>query len=110
MQRNMTLTSKQCVPCEGTVPALTKQEIASLLQECAGWEINAGKLHKEYQFKNYKETFAFVTKVAALAEQEGHHPDIWFTWGKAIIELYTHAIKGLSENDFILAAKIKELQ
>ncbi len=104
----MSLFSKHCVSCEGINP-VTQEQSKALLQECPNWEIRAGKLTRELKFKDYKETFGFVTKVAHLAEEQGHHPDIWFTWGKARIKLSTHAINGLSENDFIMAAKINML-
>lgn len=105
---NMTSLPKNCIPCE-TLQPLKSQELVDYLKHCPDWNIKEGKLHREFIFKDYKQTFSFVTKVAMLAEAQGHHPDIWFTWGKVRIELYTHTIKGLSENDFILAAKIGAL-
>ena len=85
---------------------LSNKDSALFLKQCPGWKINKGKLCREWKFKDYKETFRAVSKIASLAEREGHHPDIFFTWGKLSVELYTHAIKGLSEKDFSLAVKI----
>jgi 4a-hydroxytetrahydrobiopterin dehydratase len=88
-------------------------EIQKYLTEVGGtWEQVPGLVHKikkEHKFKNFKEAMVFVNKVADLAEGEGHHPDIWISWNKVKLELFTHAIHGLSENDFILAAKIEQL-
>ncbi|MEK6829337.1 MAG: 4a-hydroxytetrahydrobiopterin dehydratase [Nanoarchaeota archaeon] len=74
-----------------------------------GWKIKKGKLCKEFKFKDFKETLRFVNKVGKVAEKQGHHPDIYFTWGKCAIEIYTHSIKGLSEKDFALASKINKI-
>ena len=107
------LVSKHCVPCEGGIPPMPEAEIQKYLAEVGGtWEHDPGLVHKiknEYKFKDFKEAMVFVNKVADLAENEGHHPDIWISWNKVKLELYTHAIHGLSENDFILAAKIERL-
>jgi len=104
----MDLTQKKCVACEGSMPPLNKIEAEVLLQQVPGWTLStdAKKLAHEYRFKDFKEALAFVDRVGAIAEEEGHHPDIALSWGKVGIELTTHAIGGLSENDFILAAKI----
>ena len=84
-----------------------------LLNQVAGWELNRGSIHKlerEFKFKNFERAFSFVNKVGTLAESEGHHPDIHVYYSKVVLGLYTHAIGGLSENDFILAAKINAMR
>lgn len=104
------LASKQCVPCRGGVPPLAGQEITKLLDQLHGWEVVSGHhLKKNYKFANFAETLKFVNQVGDLAEEQGHHPDICFGWGKAEITIWTHKIDGLTESDFILAAKIDEL-
>ena len=105
------LANKKCIPCEGGIPGFKISEIHKYLKMVDGWEVKADEseiyyLIKEFKFKNFLESQNFVTKVGNIAEQEGHHPDIFFGWGYAKINITTHAIKGLSENDFILAAKI----
>lgn len=105
------LASKRCVPCEGGVPALGEDEVKRLLGELDGWGLAAGvsgarpEIEKEYRFPDFREALAFVNRLGEVAEQEGHHPDIYLTWGKVRVALSTHSIGGLSENDFILAAK-----
>jgi 4a-hydroxytetrahydrobiopterin dehydratase len=104
------LSSRQCVPCRGGVPALTDDQIAPLLGQLNGWEvINAHHLKKNYGFADFKESLAFVNRIGELAEEQGHHPDICFGWGQAEITIWTHKIDGLTESDFILAAKIDEI-
>ena len=104
------LASKQCVPCRGGVPPLTGEEIKPLLGQLQEWEvINEHHLRKMYRFSNFRESLAFVNKVGELAEDQGHHPDICFGWGQAEITIWTHKINGLTESDFILAAKIDEI-
>ena len=83
--------------------------IKKYLKKVKNWKLKNNKLYKEFKFKNFKEALKFVNKVGKIAEKEGHHPDIYFTWGKCDIELFTHNVKGLSENDFILAAKIDKI-
>jgi 4a-hydroxytetrahydrobiopterin dehydratase len=101
------LLERECVPCKGGVPPLRGDDIRELLAELDGWEVvDEHHLRKIYQFKNFREAFAFVNRVSELAEREQHHPDICFGWGRAEITIWTHKIGGLSENDFILAAKI----
>ena len=101
------LTSKHCVPCEGGVPALTADEIAPLMAQLDGWSVDGvKKLTRTYTFPDFVQALAFVNRAGAVAEEEGHHPDLFLTWGKVGVELTTHAIGGLSENDFILAAKL----
>ncbi len=106
------LSKKKCVPCEGNTPPLTPEAAAQLQKQLDGeWMIvdNTHLLTKHFTFKNFKQTMEFVNKVAAVAESEGHHPDLTVSYGGVTVELMTHAVGGLSENDFILAAKIDAL-
>lgn len=104
------LASRQCVPCRGGVPPLTGDEIAKLSPQLQGWNvINEHHLSKSYKFSNFAEAQSFVNRVGELAEEQGHHPDICFGWGRAEISIWTHKIDGLTESDFILAAKIDQL-
>lgn len=103
------LTKKKCVPCEGGVKPLSPDEYETYLRtELSGWtDIDAVKIEKEYKFKNFQEALDFISKVGQIAEEEGHHPDIYLHNYKFVkLILSTHAIGGLSENDFILASKI----
>ena len=103
------LARKHCVPCEGGIPALSTEEIAPLLSQLDGWNVVGGKrLAKTYRFPDFVQALAFVNRAGEVAEAEGHHPDLYLTWGKVGVELTTHAIGGLTENDFILAAKLDE--
>lgn len=105
------LKNKKCVPCEGGVPPLTEKEITIYLKELsAGWEvIDSKKIRKDFRFVNYKATMSFVNNVAAIADEENHHPDMCVHYSNVEMEIHTHAIDGLSENDFILAAKIDDI-
>ena len=104
------LASRQCVPCRGGVPPLTGDEITKLSPQLQGWNvINEHHLSKSYKFSNFAEAQSFVNRVGELAEEQGHHPDICFGWGRAEISIWTHKIDGLTESDFILAAKIDQL-
>ena len=108
------LFNKKCVPCEGGIPGFNISEIHKYLKMVDGWEVKADEseiyyLIKEFKFKNFLESQNFVNKVSSISETEGHHPDIWFGWGYAKIKIFTHAIKGLHESDFILAAKIDKI-
>ena len=115
------LTQKKCVPCKGGIPPLTSEEIATYTPQLKeGWKILepttpmkvdglGKKLQKEFSFKDFKEAILFVNKVAEIAEQEQHHPNIAIDYSKVEITLWTHKIVGLHENDFILAAKIEQL-
>jgi 4a-hydroxytetrahydrobiopterin dehydratase len=104
------LSSKQCVPCRGGVPPLRGEEIQRLLAQLNGWEVLLEHhLKKNYGFSNFAEALKFVNRVGELAEEQGHHPDICFGWGKVEVTIWTHKIDGLTESDFILAAKIDEL-
>ena len=102
----MPLLEKKCVPCEGGTPPLNQEEAQNLLKEIPSWEIKDGRVFRQFKFKNFRGSIAFVNKVAEIAENEGHHPNITINYNKVSIELFTHSIKGLSENDFIVAAKI----
>ncbi len=105
------LTEKKCVPCEGGVPPLTGEAIVELKKELhPDWRVvEEHHLTRTFRFPDFRSALAFVNRVGEVAEAEGHHPDIFLSWGKVTITLYTHAINGLSENDFILAAKIDAL-
>jgi 4a-hydroxytetrahydrobiopterin dehydratase len=104
------LTKKRCVPCEGGVPTLGKTEVERFLSQVSGWSLAGKWITKECKFKNFVAAIKFVNRVAELAEQEGHHPDIHIHYNVVRFDIWTHAIDGLSENDFILAAKINELR
>ena len=104
------LASRECVPCRGGVPPLKGDEIRKLLPQLDGWEaIDEHHLKKVLKFSNFRESQNFVNRVGDLAEEQGHHPDICFGWGRAEITIWTHKIDGLTESDFILAAKIDRL-
>jgi 4a-hydroxytetrahydrobiopterin dehydratase len=107
----MDLSEKKCKPCEGGVPPLNTDEIEDLKQYIKpDWQVSENtKLSKEYLFVNFLHTMDFVNKVAKLAEDEGHHPVMHVYYGRVVIELWTHAINGLSENDFIVAYKIDKI-
>lgn len=101
------LASKKCVPCRGDTPPLSPAERDRLLEELGGgWEVQDGHhLFKHYPFKNFVEALGFTNRVGEVAEREGHHPDILLTWGRVDLKIWTHAIDGLTESDFVLAAK-----
>jgi 4a-hydroxytetrahydrobiopterin dehydratase len=105
------LSSKHCVPCEGGVPPLSPEEVRRLLAEVPGWKASAdGKaITREFKFKNYWQTMAFVNAVAWIAHQEDHHPDLEVHYDRCVVRYSTHAIDGLSENDLICAAKVSRL-
>ena len=106
-----TATQQHCTPCEKGAKPLQGEVLEQLIDQLGeGWAVVEGKkLQKQYQFDDFKQAWSFVDLVAELAEEENHHPNIEFTWGKATITLWTHKIDGLHENDFIMAAKIDEL-
>lgn len=106
----MALTGKKCVPCEGGTQPFTVAQINDYLAQLkTDWVVlDDKKIQQKFKFKNFKEAIAFVNKIADIAEQEGHHPDITINYNRVTIELSTHSIGGLSENDFILAAKIEQ--
>jgi 4a-hydroxytetrahydrobiopterin dehydratase len=105
----MPLLSKHCIPCEGGTPPLSHEHVERYLSELkTKWQLVENKrIQREFTFKNFKEAIGFVNKVAVLAERENHHPDIHIFYSRVVIELWTHAVSGLSENDFIVAAKIE---
>lgn len=105
------LLQKKCVPCEGGESTLKSKDIEKYMQELKdGWEVSKNiKINKLFKFQNFKEAIKFVNEVAVLAEKEGHHPDISIDYSQVNITIWTHAIGGLSENDFILAAKIDNI-
>jgi 4a-hydroxytetrahydrobiopterin dehydratase len=112
MQVSGDLTKKKCVPCEGGVKPLTPAEYGTYLRtKLSDWhDVEEKKIEKDYKFKNFQEALDFVSKVGQIAEEEGHHPDIYLHNYKFVkLTLYTHAIGGLSENDFILASKIDKI-
>ncbi len=107
----MDLLSKKCVPCEGGMPPMTEEEASKYLSETLGWQLASDKksIGRNFEFKDFKESMDFVNRVAAIANEENHHPDIYIFYNKVKLTLSTHAIGGLSENDFILAAKINQV-
>lgn len=105
------LAKKDCIPCKGTVPALKGEEITKLLKELgSNWQvITEHHLKKEFKFPDFRTALNFTNKIGEIAEQQSHHPDIYLAWGKVEITIWTHKINGLTESDFILAAKIDEI-
>ena len=108
------LANKKCVPCEGGIPAFDLSEIHKYLKKVDGWNVlkndkNNYYIEKDFKFKNFIDSEKFIIEVGKIAETEGHHPDINFGWGYAKIKISTHAIDGLAESDFVLAAKIDKL-
>ena len=108
------LSKKKCIPCEGGIPAFELSEIHKYLKKVDGWDVLSDDqknyfIKKDFKFKNFIESEKFIIKIGKIAEQEGYHPDINFGWGYAKITISTHAIKGLAESDFILAAKIDKI-
>ena len=105
------LSEKQCVPCRGGVPPLKGQDLERIARELDGnWQVvDEHHLEKEYPFKNFREALDFTNRVGELAESQNHHPDIYLAWGKVKVTIWTHKIDGLTESDFILAAKIERL-
>jgi len=102
------LHDKRCVACEGGVPPLSKEAAKELLTQVPDWDLaeEADSIQRKFKFSTFPEAIEFVGKVAKIAEEEGHHPDIYISYNKVTLTLTTHAIHGLSENDFILAAKV----
>ena len=108
------LADKKCIPCEGGIPSFELNEIHKYLKKVDGWDVKSDDnknyyLIKEFKFKDFLESQNFVNKIGEVSEKEGHHPDIFFGWGYAKIKIFTHAIIGLHESDFVLAAKIDRL-
>ena len=108
------LANKKCIPCEGGIPSFNIEEIHKYLKKVDGWDVKSDDqktyyLIKEFKFDDFLKSIQFINKVGDIAETEGHHPDIWFGWGYAKIKIFTHAIKGLHESDFVLAAKVDRI-
>jgi 4a-hydroxytetrahydrobiopterin dehydratase len=103
------LVDESCIPCQGCVPPVVVHELNKLLKELGnGWTLNeADHLYKEYKFNNFTGPVVFANKIAEVAEREAHHPDLKIAWGICTVEIWTHKINGLTESDFILAAKIE---
>jgi 4a-hydroxytetrahydrobiopterin dehydratase len=103
------LASKTCVPCRGGVPPLSMDVASRLMEQLDGWAFEQGHLAKSYSFADFKAALEFVNRIGTISEEQGHHPDIYMTWGKVSVEIWTHKIDGLTESDFILAAKFDEV-
>ena len=104
------LADKRCVPCRGGVPPLQGEALRTLAAQVSGWKvINEHHITKTYLFRDFKTGLDFVNRVGAVAEEEGHHPDLCLAWGRVDVKTYTHKIDGLTESDFILAAKIDRI-
>ena len=106
----MELHQKRCVPCEVGGTPMPDGEVRENLAKVSGWKLNVKKIEREFAFKDFVEAMRFVNKVADVAESEGHHPDLHIHWNRVMVELWTHSIGGLSENDFIVAAKINRIE
>ncbi len=105
------LAEKTCVPCRGGIPPLTADQILPLQAQVKEWAvINNHHLEREFPFPDFKTALAFVDKVGAIAEEQGHHPDIYLAWGKVKLTLWTHKIDGLTESDFIFAARVDAIR
>ena len=106
----MELAQKRCVPCRGGVPPLNETQVAELKPQVPEWQVvDNHHLTRSFTFPDFVTALAFVNRAGEVAEQEGHHPDIYLSWGKAEVKIWTHKIDGLTESDFILAAKIDRL-
>lgn len=103
----MSLAEKHCVPCRGGAPPLAGEELEKMKAQVSGWQVVDGHhLLKSYAFPDFQSALDFVNRIGEIAEQEGHHPDLYLAWGKVEVKTWTHKIDGLTESDFILAAKI----
>jgi len=111
MAAQSSLASKSCTPCRGGVPPLTAEEVSAHQRQTPEWRVadEARRIERTFKFRNFADAFVFVSQVADLAEAEGHHPDIRFGWGYVTVSLQTKKIKGLHENDFIVAAKLDRM-
>ncbi|MGH2570728.1 MAG: 4a-hydroxytetrahydrobiopterin dehydratase [bacterium] len=104
------LAKRTCIPCKGGVPPLSDREIEQLLDQVDGWEVmDNHHLRKDFRFPDFVQALAAVNRIGALAEEQGHHPDLHLAWGKVRVEIWTHKIDGLTESDFILAAKVDQV-
>lgn len=100
------LADRDCVPCRGGIPPLVAALVAPLLAQLDGWsDVDAHHIEKTYRFKDFARALEFVNRIGAIAEEQDHHPDLYLAWGKVRVKIWTHAVDGLTENDFILAAK-----
>jgi len=114
MNNDVNLDEKNCIPCKGGIPPFEISEIHKYLKKVDGWDVKKKEgetyfLEKKFTFQNFIESQKFINQVGDIAEKEGHHPDIIFGWGYAIVQIFTHKIKGLVESDFILASKIDKI-
>jgi 4a-hydroxytetrahydrobiopterin dehydratase len=107
----MALAEMKCVPCQGGIPPLPRPQAERYLKETPGWSLDAAgqKISRKFTFSDFVKSLDFVNKVGALAEEQGHHPDICMGWGYAEVVFFTHKIQGLHENDFVMAAKVNAL-
>ncbi len=106
----MSLAGKNCVPCRGGIPPLQGEELENLKSQVPGWQVVQGHhLTRTYPFPDFRTALDFTNRVGELAERQGHHPDLYLSWGKVEVRIWTHKIDGLTESDFILAAKIDQL-
>lgn len=106
----MSLAEKTCVPCRGNVPPLKGDALNALQEQLPDWEVvEEHHLHRSFKFPDFKNALDFVNRAGAIAEEQGHHPDILLAWGKAEVTIFTHKINGLTESDFVLAAKIDKV-
>ena len=104
------LAQKTCIPCKGGVPPLRGRELTDLLDQVNGWTVvREHHMQKEFKFPDFAKALDFVNKVGAIAEEQGHHPDVYLAWGRVEIKLWTHKIDGLTESDFIMAAKVDQV-
>jgi 4a-hydroxytetrahydrobiopterin dehydratase len=104
------LASKTCVPCRGGIPPLKGESLSVLARQVPQWQVvNEHHLTRNFTFPDFRQALEFVNRVGAIAEEQGHHPNILLTWGRAEVTIWTHKIDGLTESDFILAAKIDQL-
>ncbi|NOT01619.1 MAG: 4a-hydroxytetrahydrobiopterin dehydratase [Phycisphaerales bacterium] len=105
------LAGKDCVPCRGGVPPLDDARVGALLGELDGWHVEDGfHLTRTFTFPDFATALAFVNRIGAMAEQQGHHPDIFLAWGRVQVTIWTHKINGLTESDFVFAAKVDRLE
>ncbi len=104
------LAGRHCVPCSAGVPPLKGEELAAFSRQLPGWRVvDEHHIERSFRFPDFRQALAFVNRIGELAEEQGHHPDVFLTWGEVRVKLFTHKIDGLSESDFILAAKIDRL-
>ena len=107
----MSLADQTCIPCRGGVPALKGAELDNLKAQLPEWEVvNEHHLHRIFRFPDFRTALDFVNRAGAIAEEQGHHPDLLLAWGRVEVTIFTHKVDGLTESDFVLAAKIDRLQ